>query len=410
MDGKWEHDLFGAQSDLYSPQLNTSFGKAKRSANGGVFGKALDGISSSSLHARASTKSPPPKNPSGDLFGRFGLESPASAASPASSRPFSPSNVDGTAKEREERLRKKAEWEAQVREQDNQKRLARQQDRERELKEQAEQRRREELLRQEELELQLPRRQLEEQEQLLRQKSSQATIVVIENLVDGTTPEDVKAALGDFGEILTCTVLESNGDTVTMRLEFTNKGEAQNAVSQLNGALADGKTLRLTIQERPAAPPKPMGMNLKGTKNRQENQRNAAGPRSNGAQSAKHQNHRQAEEKPTQDVQMDIPVSQPGSKLRSDRIVVYDPRAEVVDRPSPQHLAKQNRSRQNNASNGQSNDSQVSIAQRFGFNTPQAGGPPSQPRAMGRTRHDSSGLLGRLGGSARRDDSMMDTS
>lgn len=138
-----------------------------------------------------------------------------------------------TAQEREERLRQKAEWEAQVREQDNQKRLARQQDRERELREQAEQRRREELLKQEELDLQLPRRQLEEQEQLLRQKASQATIVVIENLVDGTTPEDVKAALGDFGEILTCKVLESNGDTVSMQLEFTNRADAQNAVSQL---------------------------------------------------------------------------------------------------------------------------------------------------------------------------------
>jgi len=101
------------------------------------------------------------------------------------------------------------------------------------LKEQAEQRRREELLRQEELDLQLPRRQVEEQEQLLQQKSRQATIVVIENLVDGTTPEDVKAALGDFGEILTCKVLESNGDTVSMQLEFTNRADAQNAVNQL---------------------------------------------------------------------------------------------------------------------------------------------------------------------------------
>lgn len=78
-----------------------------------------------------------------------------------------------------------------------------------------------------------------------------------------------------------------------------------------SGALADGKTLRLTIQERPAAPAKPMGMNLKGTKTRQENQRNAAGPRSNGAPLTKQQNLRQAEEKPVQDVQMDLPASHP---------------------------------------------------------------------------------------------------
>lgn len=235
VDGKWQHDLFGANSDSYEPQLNTSFGKAKRTVSGGVFGKALDGIASTSSSERSSARSPPLKSPSGDLFGRFGLNNTtaAAASSSTSNGPFSPPSTEISAKEREERLREKAQWEAQLREQDNQKKLARQQEKERELREQAEQRRREELLRQEELDLQLPRRQLEEQEQLLRQKSSQATIVVIENLVDGTTPEDVKAALGDFGEILTCKVVESNGDTVSMQLEFTNRPDAQNAVNQL---------------------------------------------------------------------------------------------------------------------------------------------------------------------------------
>lgn len=221
--------MFSAESDLYAPQLNTSFGKAKRSVSGSVFGRALDGISSTSLNARAATKSPPLKSPSADLFGRFGLESPVGAAPSTSNGSFSPASTETSAKEREERLRQKAQWEAQLRAQDDQKKLARQQERERELREQAEQRRREELLRQEELDLQLPRREVEEQER----KASQATTVVIENLVDGTTPEDVKAALGDFGEILTCKVLDSNGDTVSMQLEFTNRAEAQSAVNQL---------------------------------------------------------------------------------------------------------------------------------------------------------------------------------
>lgn len=59
-----------------------------------------------------------------------------------------------------------------------------------------------------------------------------------------------------------------------------------------------------------------MGMTLKGTKNRQENQRNAAGARSNGVPVAKQQNLRQAEE-PVQEVQMDIPAS------HSERCVVF---------------------------------------------------------------------------------------
>lgn len=234
VEGKWEHDLFGADSDSLAPQLNTSFGKAKRSTSGGVFGKALDGISSSSLSARTGAKSPSSSsNPSNDLFGRFGLDSPGAMASTSNGR-ASPANTEAAAaREREERLRQKAKWEAELRERDEQKRLARLQDKDREAKEQEEQRRREELLRQEALDLQVARRQTEEQEQQLRIKSSQATLVVIENLLDGTTPEDVKAALGDFGEISTCQILESNGDTVSMQLEFMVRGDAERAVKQL---------------------------------------------------------------------------------------------------------------------------------------------------------------------------------
>lgn len=228
MDGKWEHDLFGQDSDSLAPQLNTSFGKAKRSTSGNVFTKALDGLGSSSLNARASAKSPPLKSPSGDLFGRFGLDS-----TPTGSGSSSPANTETAAREREERLRQKAQWEAQLRQQDEQKRLARLLDKQREMREQEEQRRREELLRQEALDLQVARRQTEEQEQSLRNKSSQSTLVVVQNLVDGTTPEDVKAALGDFGEILSCQVLESNGDTVSMQLEFINRADAETAVKQL---------------------------------------------------------------------------------------------------------------------------------------------------------------------------------
>lgn len=236
VEGKWEHDLFGAESDSLAPQINTSFGKAKRSASGGVFGKALDGISSPSLNARAAARSPPQASPSSDLFGRFGLNSPSGPVNSnvsASNGSFSPATIEANAQEREKRLREKAQWEAELRQRDEQKRLARLQDKDRETKEQEEQRRREELLRQEALDLQVARRQTEEQEQQIRIKSSQATLVVIQNLLDGTTPEDVKAALGDFGEILTCQVLESNGDTVSMQLEFMNRGDAERAVKQL---------------------------------------------------------------------------------------------------------------------------------------------------------------------------------
>jgi len=178
-----------------------------------------------------------------------------------------------------------------------------------------------------------------------------------------------------------------------------------------------------------------MGMTLKGTQNRRENQqRNASGPRSNGAAASRQPPARQPEQSRSLDIQTDIPMSHSErcvvplvlssrtnaecrchselrSGLRSDRVAAYDPRAEIIDRPAAQQYAKRTGPKPVSPSNNQSTVNQPSIAQRFGFQAPQDRGQTSpQARTQGRSRPENSGLLGRLGGPARRDDSMMDTS
>lgn len=223
------------------PQLNTSFGKARRSSGTGVFGKALSGIaSSSSGTSRNATRSPPATSAaastSQDVFSRFNVPTnTVKGNGPASSGFRSASESDSTTNARLESLRQKAKFEAQAREREEEKRLAlsRQKDVERQAREAEEERRRAELLRQEEMDIQMARQQEEELQQQRTAKANQSTLVLIQNLVDGTTPEDVKAALGDFGEILDCRVQQSNGDTVSMELDFLNRADAQKAVQQL---------------------------------------------------------------------------------------------------------------------------------------------------------------------------------
>lgn len=109
------------------------------------------------------------------------------------------------------------------------------------------------------------------------------------------------------------------------------------------------------------------------------------------------------------------------SKLRSDRIATYDERATILDRPPQQHFAKRNAPRFNGnhqAGKGPLQDT-ASLAQRFGVQVANQDSSrqvrpstqmPARGQGQARSRLDTSSLLGRLGGAARRDEDMMDTS
>ena len=80
------------------------------------------------------------------------------------------------------------------------------------------------------------RQQEEEAERERAKKTASSTCVLIQNLVDGTTPEDVKAALSDYGEILSCVIKESTGEVVSMLVDFSQRKEAIEAVNKLECA------------------------------------------------------------------------------------------------------------------------------------------------------------------------------
>ena len=71
------------------------------------------------------------------------------------------------------------------------------------------------------------------QQQPHQQVQQQGTLVIVKNLVDGTTPEDVKAAFADFGVIMDCRILGSNGDVLDMQVEFHDRKDAMMAVEKL---------------------------------------------------------------------------------------------------------------------------------------------------------------------------------
>lgn len=94
-------------------------------------------------------------------------------------------------------------------------------------------RKRQSALEQEALDMEMSRQQEEELELQRQRREANSVNVIVRNLVDGTTPEDVKAAFADFGEIGECKVLESNGDTLTMLVEFADRKDATVAVQKL---------------------------------------------------------------------------------------------------------------------------------------------------------------------------------
>lgn len=166
------------------------------------------------------------------------------------------------------------------------------------------------------------RQQEEEAERERAKKTASSTCVLIQNLVDGTTPEDVKAALSDYGEILSCVIKESTGEVVSMLVDFSQRKEAIEAVNKLecvslqswahldtdfhlinSGALADGRTLRLSIVDKPKS-----SMSIRNTAPQQA--RNGTGAH---ASTSRAQDRRPAQQPtaPKQNAVAPMPVAAP---------------------------------------------------------------------------------------------------
>ncbi|GAA5903277.1 hypothetical protein JCM8208_002263 [Rhodotorula glutinis] len=202
-DGKWQHDLFGEKSDLYRPSLNT----AALLARAGVVDQ-----SSSSASLRPFGTATPAAQPI--------LHAPASGPQPGAVN----THAMGIKGQNAARQQHQAEIAA----------------------------------RRERAEAARQRKVLEDQRQktvLIAQHEQQGFVVQVEGLVSGTSAEDVQAAFGAYGEIVYCFVPDPNAADLVARLTFSRHADAADACSKLDGAIADGRPLRVKQVDRTPYPP-----------------------------------------------------------------------------------------------------------------------------------------------------------
>ncbi|CAO1638561.1 unnamed protein product [Sympodiomycopsis kandeliae] len=84
----------------------------------------------------------------------------------------------------------------------------------------------------------------------IRGASSIPTQVLVSNLAEGTTSEDIRQTFLQFGDIIRVRPRRSNtGGQVAYEVLFEERKGALKAVEQLNGALADGRILAVVIEE-----------------------------------------------------------------------------------------------------------------------------------------------------------------
>ncbi|BGP28766.1 hypothetical protein JCM10296v2_000502 [Rhodotorula toruloides] len=203
-DGKWQHDLFGANSDLYNPSINFSAIRAK-------------------LPAQQETS--PSLRP-------FGAATPA--AQPVSSAPVTTAQQGGAA------LGIKGSNAAAQREAARRANLERM----------AAQKERAELIRQ--------RKELEKERQekvKIAKEEDLGFVVQVDGLVAGTSAEDVQTAFGSYGEIRFCFIVDPAASELSARLTFTRYDDAAAACSKLDGAIADGRPLSVKQTSRTPMPP-----------------------------------------------------------------------------------------------------------------------------------------------------------
>ncbi|KAL7010005.1 hypothetical protein EMMF5_000024 [Cystobasidiomycetes sp. EMM_F5] len=351
--------------------------------------------------------------PPGDLFSSIGMNGISSrTGGGVQLNDVEMSAASSTTTDRDERRarqREIAHAEELARERERERKLARQREsKEAEAKrlaqQQEEEAARKALLEQVEQEQYVSRQQEEEAERKRRLRTAGATQIQVKNLVNGTTPEDVQAAFADFGEILSCDIKEVVGDTVTMIVEFAKRNEAKNAVDKLNGALADGRTLELSVIEQPkftrpaatslsiksagkvpqASAPSlhdRMGLPLKGSQQRQDR------PSSTRSVASSHALYTPASHHEEQQDNMDTDEPAAPSRMRSAHIAQFDPRASLQTEPALQRL-EQARTR---PSRGDHSHLQGRLS-----------GHNDKGRAGQMANGVSNSLLARLGASARR--------
>ncbi|BGP21586.1 RNA recognition motif domain containing protein [Rhodotorula toruloides] len=209
-DGKWQHDLFSANSDLYNPSINFSAIRAK-------------------LPAQQETS--PSLRP-------FGAATPA--AQPVLSAPAAPVAIvqHGAAALGIKGSNAAAQREAARRA--NVERMAAQKER---------------------AELMRERKELEKERQekiKIAKEEDLGFVVQVDGLVTGTSAEDVQTAFGSYGEIRFCFIVDPAASELSARLTFTRYDDAAAACSKLDGAIADGRPLQVKqVSRTPMPPPLP---------------------------------------------------------------------------------------------------------------------------------------------------------
>ncbi|GAA5980940.1 hypothetical protein JCM10908_003925 [Rhodotorula pacifica] len=220
-DGRWQHDLFGEKSDLYSPSINFS-----------TLRQRVPGMDAPSASLRPFGSYTPAAQPlivtaTGQVT-TYDPNATATAASAGQAIGIKGTNA-AAAQRQAEILRKQQQKE------------------------------RAELLKQ--------RKELEKQRQekvKIAKEEDLGFVVEVAGLVAGTSAEDVQTAFGAYGEIRFCFIVDPNASDLIARLTFTRHDDAAAACSKLDGAIADGRPLHVKQATRtpmpPALPPLPKAL------------------------------------------------------------------------------------------------------------------------------------------------------
>lgn len=79
--------------------------------------------------------------------------------------------------------------------------------------------------------------------------AARTVIVRVEQLVQGTTAEDVELSFAEYRISSAKLVSAQSSRTATVEVEVASRANAENMVSKYNGVLADGERLKLSIVE-----------------------------------------------------------------------------------------------------------------------------------------------------------------
>ncbi|GAA5949816.1 hypothetical protein JCM3765_007702 [Sporobolomyces pararoseus] len=234
---KWQHDLFGSSSDLYKPSINVSHlskiipGAQPVSASLRPFGDATP-APQRLIHTSSDPLIPTTSSHSARSV-------PPAAATPAPQDLMTRLGIKGSSNQQAQLEQERQEKERQ--------RLLRAE------KVRIERERREQLRLRKELE--------KDREEKLKIAEFEETgfVVQVEGLVYGTSAEDVQTAFGSYGEIKHCFIVNEKaakeGDQLIARITFSRHEDAKTACHKLDGAIADGRPLKVQNVPRSPFPP-----------------------------------------------------------------------------------------------------------------------------------------------------------